>query len=56
MTFQIGKLFGPVVQISHPSKPFLVLLRDNRELSVTIPPKAFLSNVWVRIDQSFSDV
>lgn len=49
LTFQIGKLFGPIVQVSHPSKSFLVLLRDNRELSVTIPPKSFLTNVWVRI-------
>lgn len=53
LTFQIGKLFGPIVQVSHPSKSFLVLLRDNRELSVTIPPKSFLTNVWVRINQIF---
>ncbi|XP_062589637.1 uncharacterized protein LOC134251272 isoform X2 [Saccostrea cucullata] len=45
LTFPIKKMFGPRIQVSHPSKSFLVLLRDNREISVTIPPKTFMDNV-----------
>ncbi|XP_061191218.1 uncharacterized protein LOC133199429 isoform X2 [Saccostrea echinata] len=45
LTFPINIWFGPRVQVSHPSKSFLVLLRDNREISVTIPPKSFMDNV-----------
>lgn len=47
VTFPIGLVFGPIIQVYHPRKPFLTLLRDNRELSVTVPSKSYLDNVWV---------